>query len=36
MDRRYQFALEAIQPGVNMTELCRQYGISKPTGYKWK
>lgn len=36
MDQRYTFALEAIQPGANMTELCRIYGISKPTGYKWK
>ena len=36
MDQRYTFALEAIQPGANMTELCRAYGISKPTGYKWK
>lgn len=36
MDQRYTFALEAIQPGANMTELCRAYAISKPTGYKWK
>lgn len=36
MDQRYTFALEAIQPGANMTELCRSYGISKPTGYKWR
>gem|GEM_PF-7127536 len=32
MDERYTFALEAIQPRVNMNELCRAYGISKPTG----
>ena len=36
MDQRYQFALEALQPAVNMSELCQAYGISKPTGYKWK
>ncbi len=36
MDQRYQFALESMQPGVKMNELCEDYGISRPTGYKWK
>ena len=33
---KLQFALESLQGGVNMTKLCEDYGISKPTGYKWK
>lgn len=36
MDQRTAFALRAIQSDVNMTQLCIEYGISKPTGYKWK
>ena len=35
MDQRTQFALEAISTG-NFRALCRQYGISAKTGYKWK
>jgi transposase InsO family protein len=35
MDQRTQFALEAISTS-NFRGLCRQYGISAKTGYKWK
>lgn len=24
-----------MEPGANKAELCRQYGISRKTGYKW-
>ena len=32
---RKTFVLEAIQEGSNMSQLCRTYGISRKTGYKW-
>lgn len=35
MDQRTQFALEAISTS-NFRALCRQYGISAKTGYKWR
>jgi transposase InsO family protein len=35
MDQRTQFALEAIN-SENFSALCRKYGISAKTGYKWK
>ena len=36
MDLRTKFALEAIQSDANISDLCRKYGISRPTGYKWR
>lgn len=33
-DQRREFA-EAAQQGSNFSALCREYGISRPTGYKW-
>jgi len=36
MDRRYEFVLRALSPGANMAALCKEYGISRPTGYKWR
>jgi transposase-like protein len=30
-----EFILLAIQPGANLRELFRRYGISAPCGYKW-
>ncbi len=33
---REDFVLRAMQPDVNMSELCRDFGISRKTGYKWK
>jgi transposase InsO family protein len=35
MDQRREFALLARQEGVNRRELCRRFGISPDTGYKW-
>ena len=33
---RTEFALKSLQPGVNFTQLCAEYDISRRTGYKWK
>ena len=35
MQERTKFVVEAADPEANMTELCRQYGIARETGYKW-
>jgi len=35
MNQRTEFALRAVQCG-NFRELCREFGISPKTGYKWK
>jgi transposase InsO family protein len=35
MSERLAFVTLASVEGANMRELCRQYGISAPTGYKW-
>lgn len=32
---RFEFCGLAAQEGANMSELCRRYGISRKTGYKW-
>jgi transposase InsO family protein len=36
INERTEFALSSLQAGVNFTELCARYGISRRTGYKWK
>jgi transposase InsO family protein len=36
MDLRREFVLLAEQDDVNFRELCRRFGISPPTGYKWR
>ena len=36
INKRPEFALKSLQAGVNFTELCAEYGISRRTGYKWK
>lgn len=36
MDQRMEFALQAAAEVGSFTELCRSYGISTKTGYKWK
>ena len=33
---RLEFVMVAMEAGVNMSEVCRQFGISRKTGYKWK
>jgi transposase InsO family protein len=35
MDQRIEFAMKALSHP-NFGELCRQYGISRKTGYKWR
>ena len=35
MDQRTEFALKSMKT-TNFRELCREYGISTKTGYKWK
>jgi len=32
---RRAFVVEAIREGSNISELCRRYGITRKTGYKW-
>lgn len=36
MSLRKEFAEQAIAEGANMSALCEAYGISRPTGYKWR
>ena len=31
--RREEFVLRALEPGANMSALCREYSISRKTGY---
>jgi transposase InsO family protein len=35
MDQRVEFVLRAAQGDETITGLCREYGISRPTGYLW-
>jgi len=35
MTLKREFAALAVQKETSMAELCRRYGISRPTGYKW-
>jgi transposase InsO family protein len=35
MDQRARFVAEAMAEGSNMRALCRSYGVSPTTGYKW-
>ena len=36
MTLRQEFLSLAEQPGVSFSELCRRFGISRKTGYKWR
>lgn len=36
MDKKREFAMLASQFGANFSLLCTRYGISRPTGYKWR
>jgi transposase InsO family protein len=35
MDLRKEFVLAAAAPGANVSELCRDFGISRNNGHKW-
>jgi transposase InsO family protein len=35
MEGRQEFCRRAMEPGANLSALCRQYGISRRAGYKW-
>jgi transposase InsO family protein len=35
VDQREEFVRLALQPGTNIRELCRRFGISRSNGYKW-
>jgi transposase InsO family protein len=35
MSLKYEFIRKAAEPGRDMSGLCRLYGISRKTGYKW-
>ena len=34
--RRHEFVTLALAGKVSMAELCRRFGISRKTGYKWR
>jgi transposase-like protein len=36
MNLRHEFVLRFFEGKVSFEELCREYGISRKTGYKWK
>lgn len=35
MEEKYRFVLECVEPGANVTQICREFGISRSTGNKW-
>ncbi len=35
MDERVRFVIESTKDGSNVSELCRMFGVSRKTGYKW-
>ncbi|MGE5291032.1 MAG: helix-turn-helix domain-containing protein, partial [Micromonosporaceae bacterium] len=35
MDERLRFVQDVYRPGWSIAELCRRYGVSRKTGYKW-
>ena len=35
MSQKLEFIEKASTPGANISELCREYGISRQTGHKW-
>ena len=34
-EQRMQFIVEATRPSANVSAVCRAYGISRTTGYRW-
>jgi putative transposase len=35
MSQKIEFVERAMKPGARMSALCREYGVSRETGYKW-
>lgn len=35
LEQRQEFVIRAIKGSESISELCREYGISRPTGYEW-
>ena len=35
MSLKLEFVERAMEPGAKIAPLCREYGISRPTGTKW-
>jgi transposase InsO family protein len=35
-EQRVRFVVRAVSGKERMTELCREFGISRPTGYRWR
>jgi len=35
MNAREAFALRAVEHGANIAALCREYSVSRKTGYTW-
>jgi transposase InsO family protein len=35
-EQRVKFVVRAVSGKEHMTELCREFGISRPTGYRWR
>ena len=35
MEERIKFVIRAGIDGINFSALCRSFGISRPTGYRW-
>ena len=35
MSVREEFVLRALEPDANLAAICREYGVSRKTGYKW-
>ena len=35
MDQKVMFVQQALNPQTNFRQLCREYGVSAKTGYKW-
>jgi transposase InsO family protein len=34
-EQRVRFVIQASQQAANLAEVCREFGISRPTGYRW-
>lgn len=36
MSKKMEFVERAVEPGAKLAPLCREFGISRQTGYKWR